>query len=111
AVLSTVPTLAERAGDFSGLPTIYDPFTLAGGAKQPFNGNWIPESEIDQVARAAAAYWPAPNRPGIANNFLGNTSFHLNRNIVVGKLDHAVNLKDRLSARYYINDAQSADAG
>src|SRR5207249_1977727 len=39
AVLSTVPTLAQRAGDFSGLPTIYDPFSLAGGTKQPFIGN------------------------------------------------------------------------
>src|SRR5439155_13981407 len=46
-----------------------------------------------------------------ANNYLANTRLNLNRNIVVGKLDHVVNEKDRLSARYYINDASSTNAG
>ncbi|HKG97662.1 MAG TPA: TonB-dependent receptor, partial [Pyrinomonadaceae bacterium] len=40
-----------------------------------------------------------------------NTRFSLSRNIVVGKLDHALNDKDRLSVRYYINDAGSGNAG
>ncbi len=115
AVISTVPTLAERAGDFSGIDnTIYDPFSLAGGVKQPFAGNQIPVSRIDPVASAASGYWPVPNRLGAANganNYLGHSRFNLNRNIVVGKLDHAVSEKDRLSARYYINDASSTNAG
>jgi hypothetical protein len=115
AVLSTVPSLAERAGDFSGVAArIYDPFSLAGGLKQPFEGNVIPANRIDPVARAAAAFWPLPNRAADssgANNYLGNTDLHLARNIVVGKLDHAATDRDRLSARYYINDANTTDAG
>lgn len=115
AVLSTVPTLAQRAGDFSAIAAqIYDPLTLANGIKQPFEGNRIPLDRIDPVARAASAYWPVPNRqadPNGANNYLGNTAFGLTRNIVVSKLDHAVNVNDRLSARYYINDAGSSEAG
>src|SRR5438876_9632710 len=57
AVLSTVPTLAERAGDFSGARNaIYDPFSLVGGVKQPFAGNQIPWNRMDPVASAARSY-------------------------------------------------------
>jgi len=115
AVLSTVPSLAQRAGDFSGISNaIYDPFTLVDGAKLPFSGNQIPSNRIDPVAKAASAYWPLPNRqadPNGANNYLGNTAFKLTRNIVVGKIDHALNDNDRFSARYYINDAATTNAG
>ena len=115
AVLSTVPSLAQRAGDFSGIANaIYDPFTLVDGAKAPWAGNRIPSARIDPVAQAASAYWPVPNRqgdPNGANNYLGNSRFNLTRNIFVGKLDHALNGNDRLSARYYINDAGTTNAG
>src|SRR4051812_43127572 len=53
-VISTVPTLRNRSGDFSDLRTnggvpvaVYDPFT-----RQPFAGNVIPVERIDPVARA-----------------------------------------------------------
>jgi len=37
AVVSTVPTLAQRRGDFSQVKSsIYDPLTLAGGKKEPY---------------------------------------------------------------------------
>ncbi len=87
AVLSTVPTLAQREGDFSGSAPIYDPLNLIGGGKQAFPGNKIPLDRIDPVARAASAYWPLPNRQGDANganNYVGNTRLHVNRTIVVG---------------------------
>ena len=106
-VRTTVPTLDEREGNFSALPAqIYDPAT-----KQPFPGNRIPASAIDPVARAASAYWPAPNLPGLANNFLGSNTTVLSRNIVVGKLDHSFGEHDRATARYYINDATTASGG
>ncbi len=114
-VLSTVPTLAQRNGDFSASSIrVYDPFTLVNGVKQPFPGNVIPQDRIDPVARAAASFWPVPNRQGGANgsnNYGGNSQFSLNRAIVVGKLDHSFNDRDRASVRYYINDATSANAG
>ena len=115
AILSTVPSLAQRDGDFSGIPArIYDPLTLSGGVKQAFPGNIIPQNRIDAVARAASAYWPLPNRDGGANganNFGANSRQILNRNIVVGKLDHSFTEKDRVSARYYINDAFTGNDG
>jgi hypothetical protein len=115
ALISTVPTLAQRQGDFSANSNrLYDPFSLSNGVKQPFEGNRIPVSRIDPVAKAASAFWPLPNRNGGtngANNFLANSGNILNRNIVVGKLDHSINDKDRLSVRYYINDAYTESSG
>ncbi len=114
AVVSTVPTLAQRKGDFSDGVPIYDPFNLVNGVKQQFPGNQIPLDRIDPVARAASAYWPIPNRQGDANganNYVGNTHLHLRRDIVVTKLDHALNQSDRVTFRYYINEALTTDAG
>jgi hypothetical protein len=80
----TLPTAAERTGDFSGsrninggLRTIFDPFstTLVGNTvtRQPFAGNRIPQQRIDSTsAKMIGDIWQ-PNNPGDditgANNF------------------------------------------
>ncbi len=89
--LQTVPTLAQRAGDFSGLRDsagrpvpIYDPATTTGRQRQPFPGNRIPESRFDPVAKAVLVYWPLPNRtPNAAggNNYAANAESNLHRDI------------------------------
>jgi hypothetical protein len=72
-VYSTVPTLAERNGDFSqaliqGSPvTIYDPLT-----QQPFLNNAIPPGRIDNAAKGLLAYIPLPNNPTVN----GTQNFH-----------------------------------
>src|SRR6185369_9001714 len=78
---STVPTLLNRAGDFSDLRSstgqpvlIYDPATTQGTTRQPFSGNRIPLDRLDPVALAAFDYYPLPNRAGTAtnaNNYVG----------------------------------------
>ncbi len=71
----TYPTAEMRAGDFSapGLPTVYDPASLAQvdgrWVRSPFPGNRIPSDRIDPVAANIQQYFPAPNRPGLTNNF------------------------------------------
>src|SRR5262245_5086685 len=64
-VLSTVPTLANRRGDFSDLRDtaghpilIYDPATTVGQSRSPFENNQIPVSRIDPVAQSALTYYP-----------------------------------------------------
>jgi hypothetical protein len=65
----TVPTAAMISGDFTGLPTIYDPTTqtVVNGVvtRQSFaaeygNGNKIPASMIDPVAQNIQALYPQP---------------------------------------------------
>jgi len=68
---STVPTLAERAGDFSGGPTIIDPLT-----GQPFPGNRISADRFSQAAVSLLRYFPEPNQAGSSQNYhmLGTTT-------------------------------------
>ena len=64
ATVATVPTLANRAGDFSASNVkIYDPATTNGRDRQPFPGNAVPLVRFDPVARAALANYPAA-QPG-----------------------------------------------
>src|SRR5581483_11223843 len=70
----SVPTAAQRAGDFSqtfnsqGQPiTIYDPasghYDASGNwARDPFRGNKIPQNRIDPVGQAMANAYPLPNQ-------------------------------------------------
>lgn len=68
---STVPTLAERGGDFSALTsndgtpiTIYDPTT-----GQPFPGNVIDPTRFSAAAVSLMKYMPLPNLPGMLQNY------------------------------------------
>ena len=104
----TMPTAAERNGDFSSLLnvgaiyTIYDPNTgvvAAGGrvARTPFPGNVIPSNRISSIAKNYLQYYVLPNQPGNANgqaNYLSNTNGERNTFYnVIGRLD--VNLSDK----------------
>lgn len=70
----SVPTAAMRAGDFTGLATIYDPTTQtvdANGvlhrksfAEEYGRGNKIPTALLDPVAQKAMSYFPGPNTAG-----------------------------------------------
>lgn len=114
ATVYTVPTPAERQGDFSAIKSlIYDPATLANGKKQPYPGNIIPLSSVDPVALKSLAFIPLPNRTaaGASSNFGANSHSGLRRDIVVGKLDHSLTVNDQLTARYYINDYHQEDDG
>ncbi len=117
----TVPSLAQRQGDFSQtldaarrVITIYDPATTSAGARQPFPNNAIPAGRIDAVAKSIAAYWPEPNQPGTltgGNNFSLNTRPTFTRDIAVARADHQFSERDQLMARYYINDNRSENPG
>jgi hypothetical protein len=85
--VSSVPTAAEREGDFSSLLALgpayqlYDPATTtpAGNGlfeRSPFPGNIIPPSRLDPVAMKLLNYWELPNTPGTVdgrNNFVRNS--------------------------------------
>ncbi|MCI0718789.1 MAG: carboxypeptidase regulatory-like domain-containing protein [Acidobacteria bacterium] len=70
---TTVPTEAERRGDFSQVPTIYNPFDVnAAGQRQPFANNAIPANMQNPVARAMLKFFPAPNQAGTGPYHLNN---------------------------------------
>jgi trimeric autotransporter adhesin len=67
---STVPTLAERTGDFSSIPApLTDPLT-----GQAFAGNQIPLGRFSPAALALLKLFPTPNQPGDRQNFYYSTT-------------------------------------
>lgn len=124
--LLTIPTEAERNGDFSNrrdrsgnLIQIYDPLTTApvpGQAnrytRQPFPGNVIPANRIDPVAKALLAYYPNPNiQPAdpLTNvqNYLSASSARNTQNTWSVKIDQNIGDRQRIFGRY----TQSAQGG
>ena len=115
-IISTVPTLLNRQGDFSDLRNsagqairIFDP-----QSRQAFAGSVIPTNRLDPVALAALRYFPLPNRQGTstnANNYVGNSESTLDRDILVGKVDHKPGMNDLLTVRYYINNSNTNVTG
>ena len=115
--LSTVPTAAQRAGDFSQTRTaagqlivIYDPLTLqrnpATGAvsRSPFTGNRIPSDRFDRVGAAAMNAYPQPNQPGDpgtgARNFFTSNNGESVMNNYGGRVDHAFGDRNRIFGRF-----------
>ena len=112
---TTVPTAAQRTGDFSKtlnaagqLVTIYDPTTTvpqgSGYVRLPFPGNVIPTNRMDTVGKNAAAYFPLPNQPGSVNagvnNYYAAGTSVLNTNLFDAKVDENINDRNRFFVRY-----------
>ena len=109
----TVPTAAMLGGDFTGMPTIYDPTTQtvdSGGVvhRQSFaseynNGNKIPAGMIDSVAKVIETYFPPPNLTGTivsgipTNNYFYNVPSTSSTTAFFGRLDYNVTPHHRLT--------------
>jgi hypothetical protein len=119
--LVTVPTAAERAGDFSGLVstngtpiTIYDPLNtvVVGGVvqRQPFPGNIIPTGRISAFAANLMSFYPNPNIPGgqqtsgglptNINNFQESANNELRFTRILIRGDHQISNNQQLMLRF-----------
>ncbi len=116
-LLLSVPTQAERNGDFRGLSdssgntlNVYNPFssTVANTPRQQVqcNGaaNVICPSQINPVSAKLLSLWALPNIPGAqnssVNNWAGNASSGGNTDQGTMRIDHYVSEKQRLFLRY-----------
>jgi Carboxypeptidase regulatory-like domain len=112
----TVPTAAQRNGDFSALLSqgiiIYDPLTAVRRAdgrveRQPFQGNIIQPGRISQIGRNYMSYYPMPNQAGDAqgrNNYLSTNSRGDDFYSMNYRVDHVLTNKQRVFARYSRNN-------
>jgi hypothetical protein len=108
--LATVPTVAERTGDFSASANaIYDPTQIVctgGNCIRPQvqsmgQLNVIPQTEIDPIGQAVANLYPQPNVPGQEfNNFNYTTTASAPDYQFDIKIDHQLNDKQRINGRY-----------
>src|SRR5260370_1657340 len=79
ASVNTVPTVAERSGDFSGARPVYDPFsvgptpgTASGDARTPFPNTQIPQARLDSVTTRLIHPYPFPPTPDLTTPPLHN---------------------------------------
>jgi hypothetical protein len=130
SVLTTVPTLAARSGDFSGylrplvnaplvqdtagntIPLqqnmIFDPTTgnpNTGVGRLAFAGNRIPASRLTPQAIAILQYFPLPNAPGntgasYLSNYTGSGSIAYDANKWDTREDYFMNEKTSFFGRY-----------
>jgi len=108
-IVASVPTQAERSGDFSAAQNpIYDPLQIQcnpNGCQRPQvqnNGvlNVIPPGEIDPIGQAVINLYPAPNLPGEFFNYRQNTLSHAPDYQFDIKVDDQIADRHRLSGRY-----------
>ena len=112
--LVTVPTVAMRNGDFSGLvngagiqQVLYDPNSTQSAAnnygRTPFANNQIPLTRISPLAKTLYAATPLPQT---ADNPLVNSNFNAINPIsqtvpnITFRLDHVFNQSNRVYARF-----------
>lgn len=115
---ATVPTPAQRAGDFSNtrdaqgaIIPIYDPSTTranpsgSGFIRDVFPGNVISPSRFDPVSLKVLDFIPlpnvAPNNPYTeANNFLSLAVTPTNQGTLNARVDHRFSDRDSIFVRY-----------
>ena len=109
--VTTLPTAAIKAGDFSGQTTIFDPNTtknLGGGqySRSAFPGNQIPLNRFDPAALKLLALFPGPTNSGKFNNYAVSPVEALTTNRFDFRHDLQISQNDNLFARYsyFTND-------
>ena len=108
SVLTSVPTLAQRNGDFSGLPvTIYDPRTTrpnpngTGFLRDPFPNNIIPQDRISPISRYFQGFLPDPTSAGLQSNYLGGSlPIGFNNDNITGKADLKLSQRQQISVLF-----------
>jgi hypothetical protein len=126
AGILTVPTAAERTGDFSrsraangNLVTIFDPLTTTNTGtaftRAPFPNAIVPADRQSKVGRNLVGFYPLPNRPGdtaaLINNFVFAPSSYVNSNQYSARIDHRINARHSLFGRYTYNTGDTGTSG
>ncbi len=98
----TIPTPAERAGDFSAFPVqIFDPASTvcSGGVctRTAFPGNIIPADRISSVSSSLQSYLPAPQNGNIENNFFNTFTNGSKTHMYMARADVNITKNNRAS--------------
>jgi outer membrane receptor protein involved in Fe transport len=97
----TEPTAAMRAGNFSGVATIYNPATYNAttNTRTQFPGNQIPATAFDPIATNLLAVIPLPNLAGNKNNLRLNDLAVQTQDQYDGRVDQVFTEKDSMFGR------------
>ena len=121
--LSTVPTVAQRGGDFSQVLTnvqvgtnpcdgsavsrgqIFDPASQRIGptgvpCRSAFPGNMIPPSRVSQVTKNVLNYLPVPTSSASTQNYTQSDTNPLNNTVWTMRIDHSFSDRNRIFGMY-----------
>jgi hypothetical protein len=109
-ITSTIPTMAERQGIFTGVSHIYNPATttVVGGVnvRQEFTSDVI-NAPFDPAAAALLARFPTPIPGLVANNYTRTANDADHQNQFDARVDGAIGIHDRSFGRYsYFSDVE-----
>ena len=98
------PNAAERTGDFTGLPTIYEPLAnpnstspqCSSSVSTPFPNNKIPLTCISPIAQSLLGFVPSPNQS------IGTTN--QNYRLIAANPNNTQNLNTRLNTTFTPHD-------
>lgn len=108
---TTMPTMAMREGDYSGLIdgagraiTLYDPWSTGPNAtRQPFPGNILPKNKMSPLAAYLYRITPEPTldvNPLVANNFFGPSPTNRDERTITTRFDHMLNETTTMFVRF-----------
>ncbi|HEX4165071.1 MAG TPA: carboxypeptidase-like regulatory domain-containing protein [Bryobacteraceae bacterium] len=92
----TVPTLAERAGNFSGASVI----PLNPVSHEPYPNNVIPSTQFSLNSARLVDNYPAPNFSGAGGNYVLNYVAPLNANEYIYKVDYNLSSSNQFNFHY-----------
>ncbi len=128
-ITSTVPTVAERGGDFadqeyngpSGQTNPCDGTTIQNGqifdpattqtvngirCRTAFANNMIPSTRFSPTGLKIAAFYPLPTTPAISNNYSLASASTLFNTTYTMRVDHSIGSKDKLFGTYSTRENQ-----
>ena len=108
SALSTVPTAAERQGNFSSYgTTIYDPSTgdATGKGRTPFQNNIVPTNRINPIISKLQDLLPLPNQLGTTSNYFSSGTQALDRDNIDAKIDWNRTEKHHIFGKYSVMKA------
>ena len=100
---TTVPTAAERTGDFSDRGVLlYDPASSRTGPRALL-GTSIPQNRIDNAALGMLPYIPQPNLPGLTDNYHVQDQLRTSISLVSLRVQHTISPRLNVSVGYSAN--------
>ncbi|HJY86602.1 MAG TPA: hypothetical protein VKE24_07155, partial [Candidatus Acidoferrales bacterium] len=104
---ATVPTPAERGGDFSDRGAqLFDPRSNLSGPRAPL-GSSIPTAMLDPAAVGLLKFIPLPNLPGLVQNFHFETRVPTANDSVNVRLLHTISSKLNAQATYNLSETRT----
>ncbi|HET6216584.1 MAG TPA: TonB-dependent receptor [Acidobacteriaceae bacterium] len=98
----TIPTEAERTGDFSDQlaqgQILYNPATQVNGVRQPFPNNQI--TPTSAIALQAIGLLPKPTNGALVNNYFATSPNNRDENHYFIRIDHNLTRKQSIHGTY-----------